>query len=57
MIRTESDVGIILLLDERFTSGRYRELFPIEWDDVRICSLHNVDEELSEFWLNKNKYN
>ena len=57
VIRTESDVGIILLLDERFTSGRYRELFPIEWDDVRICSLHNVDEELSEFWLNKNKYN
>lgn len=50
VIRTESDKGIILLLDERFTAQRYTELFPIEWDDYKICSLSNVSSLINSFW-------
>lgn len=31
VIRTESDRGVILLLDDRFRAMRYREVFPREW--------------------------
>ena len=39
VIRTEKDRGLILLLDERFSTGRYRELFPREWSLslIHIC--------------------
>ena len=31
VIRTETDRGIIVLIDERFTHGRYRQLYPSYW--------------------------
>ncbi|VBB09151.1 dead2 [Lucifera butyrica] len=31
VIRTETDKGIVLLIDERFSQARYRRLFPPEW--------------------------
>lgn len=50
VIRTEEDRGVILLLDERFTQSRYRQMFPREWTDVRVCSLADVEREIGEFW-------
>ena len=46
VIRTNEDRGIILLLDERFLQSEYRNLYPREW----ICSLHDVQNYVSEFW-------
>ena len=35
VIRTETDRGVILLLDDRFSRRQYREIFPREWDGCR----------------------
>ncbi len=50
VIRTDEDRGVILLLDERFCQWQYRSIFPREWADYEICSLHSVSEKLRGFW-------
>lgn len=50
VIRTQEDEGVILLLDERFRNSEYRDLFPVEWSDREICTLHTVEEKLNAFW-------
>lgn len=50
VIRTTDDVGAILLLDERFLSRQYLELFPREWADYKVVSLADAGGELSSFW-------
>jgi len=50
VIRTDSDRGIIVLLDERFMNRDYRELFPADWSDYRICTLDNIEDQLMDFW-------
>ena len=39
VIRTESDRGVILLLDDRFRAMRYREVFPREWQQYQLGSV------------------
>ena len=36
VIRTETDRGIVLLLDERFNYNYYKQLFPGHWDHYRV---------------------
>ncbi|MDD3278575.1 MAG: ATP-dependent DNA helicase [Lachnospiraceae bacterium] len=50
VIRTMEDRGVIILLDERFAQWEYRQLFPVEWADARICSQQEITRELQEFW-------
>lgn len=50
VIRTNEDRGIILLLDERFLQSEYRNLYPREWKERKICSLDDVQNYVSEFW-------
>ena len=50
VIRTTSDRGVILLLDERFSRQENRELFPVEWADARACTLRSAGEEIRIFW-------
>lgn len=50
VIRTEEDRGIILLLDDRFCQNQYRELFPREWKNVRLCRMNEIEETAKEFW-------
>lgn len=50
VIRTETDRGIILLLDERFLQRQCREIFPREWSDVKRCTLESVGREMKKFW-------
>jgi len=38
LIRSSHDAGIILLLDQRFGSGRYTQLFPQHWQNYRRVS-------------------
>lgn len=53
VIRTDEDRGVILLLDERFRDSRYKEVFPREWKDVRLCHVRNAAGFIEEFWENK----
>ena len=50
VIRTLKDVGVIVLLDERFLQGSYRGLFPREWQQQTVCSVANVGKYLRQFW-------
>ena len=55
VIRTEQDMGIVALLDERFQEWRYTENFPREWKKIEYCNLENVKEKTIQFWIEKNR--
>jgi DNA excision repair protein ERCC-2 len=51
VIRTETDRGIIVLIDERFTHGRYRRLFPVHWRGYQVVqSEAQISDQLARFW-------
>ncbi len=52
VIRTTSDRGIILLLDDRFLQYENRKTFPREWQEFEICQLSNIQNKMEEFWKN-----
>lgn len=53
VIRTEEDMGVVALLDERFLGRDYKGLFPREWSGYSRCSINDVGEYVEEFWYNK----
>ncbi len=51
VIRTETDRGVIVLIDERFLHGRYRELFPSHWRGYQVVlNTGEMKEKLTRFW-------
>lgn len=56
VIRTEDDMGVVVLLDDRFMTKRYISLFPREWDNYGVTDIGCVQEEILDFW-NKMIYN
>ena len=47
LIRTEEDSGTLLLIDDRFTTSFYRNLFPPEWHPYHIVDQRTLPEVLS----------
>jgi DNA excision repair protein ERCC-2 len=50
VIRSETDRGIVLLLDSRFGQSRYRRLFPTWWRPVRVGSARDIRSAVQMFW-------
>ncbi len=50
VIRTADDVGVVALLDKRFTLRDYNAYFPSEWDDMRFVNEESVGREVKDFW-------
>ena len=50
VIRTVDDVGIIVLLDERFLQYSYRRLFPREWESFETVTVNTVAKRVERFW-------
>jgi Rad3-related DNA helicase len=51
VIRSETDRGMVLLLDDRFGTGFYRSLFPAHWRHAKFLrSQEAVTDALTEFW-------
>ena len=50
VIRSQEDIGIVALLDERFIQAGYRRLFPHEWGHVETVTLDNVARRIERFW-------
>jgi Rad3-related DNA helicase len=51
VIRTEKDRGMVLLIDDRFLTPEYMELFPHEWKHFkRVSSKEKLKFVLNEFW-------
>jgi Rad3-related DNA helicase len=50
VIRTPSDRGVILLLDDRFLRPELQAMFPREWNRYVLVNRHNVSGWLEKFW-------
>ncbi len=50
VIRTVEDVGIVVLLDERFLETPYLRMFPREWEQYRVSRVDTVGEQVAAFW-------
>ncbi len=51
LIRGSHDVGVILLLDQRFASSRYTQLFPAHWQHFQRCySVAQLTTQIEHFW-------
>ncbi len=50
VIRTMTDRGVILLLDDRFLGSREQNLFPREWAQTEITDRYGAKERMSRFW-------
>ncbi|MFS1003776.1 ATP-dependent DNA helicase [Enterococcus casseliflavus] len=55
VIRDVSDRGVVLLLDQRFRTPRYQELFPLHWQHaLQIRRPQELSKALTHFWQEKN---
>lgn len=50
VIRTEEDFGIAVLLDERFRSPAYSQLFPREWQNLEVVTVDQIGRRVEKFW-------
>ena len=50
VIRSETDRGVVLLIDTRFAEQRYRRLYPAWWQPARVRSTAEIRNALAEFW-------
>lgn len=50
VIRSETDRGVVLLIDRRFAEARYRRLFPAHWRAVGVGSVDKIREAADQFW-------
>ncbi len=56
VIRTETDRGVAILMDDRFASNRYIKLYPRQWDKAEICgNTKEIEERIARFWQKKEK--
>ena len=49
VIRSDTDRGIVLLIDTRFGTQRYTRLFPREWQPLRVHSPQQLEHYSHEF--------
>ena len=50
VIRKESDRGIVILVDNRFSQEFYKELYPSHWNVTECASQMEMDKEIKGFW-------
>ncbi|WP_239256388.1 ATP-dependent DNA helicase [Listeria ilorinensis] len=51
VIRGETDLGALLLIDDRYTERRYQELFPRHWQQFSVVhSRAQLKAQLASFW-------
>ena len=51
VIRTESDRGVAILIDERFTNSKYLSLMPSHWSNKKcITNNYELNKELKSFY-------
>ncbi|EKK3340527.1 ATP-dependent DNA helicase [Listeria innocua] len=53
VIRGDKDQGVVLLIEERFATDRYKALFPAHWNHARtVKNTLQIEREVNEFWRN-----
>lgn len=52
VIRTETDRGVIVLIDDRFATPLYRDLLPPEWQPIPQFEEHiELESSIKKFWM------
>ena len=50
VIRSETDRGVLLLIDRRFAEACYRRLFPASWQPVTVRHATTLRDQVRDFW-------
>lgn len=50
VIRTADDVGVVVLLDERFLTPAYLKMFPREWEEYEVVDGAGIAKRIERFW-------
>ena len=50
VIRTMTDRGVILLMDDRFQDPEVQDLFPREWKHFCVADERSLSQALQDFW-------
>ncbi len=50
VIRTETDKGVVLLIDMRYRQEKYRALMPPHWDVRDVKKMSELNQTLRDFW-------
>ena len=50
IIRTPTDRGALLLIDQRYTQAEYLALLPAQWSIQRVRTLSQLKDGLRQFW-------
>ncbi|MCI2018710.1 MAG: ATP-dependent DNA helicase [Lentilactobacillus buchneri] len=51
VIRTNTDKGVIVLMDRRFNQTRYRKIFPKHWANIQVSNNpKQLENQLQNFW-------
>jgi DNA excision repair protein ERCC-2 len=54
VIRTENDRGVVVLVDDRYATPQYRQLFPQHWKNVQYAgNTRSLAEIAKRFWHNE----
>lgn len=49
VIRSEEDKGVVILVDQRYATGYYKNILPKDWGNT-LTSLGMIDSQLNAFW-------
>jgi DNA excision repair protein ERCC-2 len=53
VIRSETDRGIAILIDDRFTTRKYTQLYPKEWSHLEVINDNRtLIKKIEQFWRN-----
>jgi Rad3-related DNA helicase len=53
VIRSETDKGIVVLVDQRYGRGDYKELYPPDWRHYKVFNnQEKLTKEVEKFWSN-----
>ena len=51
VIRTETDRGIAVLIDDRFFTNKYKMMMPREWENMNfVRDKKELKKKVEEFW-------
>jgi Rad3-related DNA helicase len=51
VIRNDTDKGIVVLIDDRYSTPKYKEMYPEHWDEMQYFdSSASLNFAITEFW-------
>lgn len=51
VIRTENDKGVVVLIDDRYLTSRYLNIFPEHWQHYQVVKdTFDLEDKLNNFW-------